>query len=233
MYTYFILHLITIIFPLSYSFESKISYYKKWKELFTAIFIVATFFLIWDYFFTKWNVWHFNKKYVVGWELLGLPIEEWLFFITVPFSCVFIYEALNYFIKKDLFQNVYKGLTLAIILGLLSIAFLNTERIYTFTTFLLTACLLSVHLFYFKSTFLSRFYLTYLVHLIPFFLVNGILTYLPVVIYNNEENLGIRIGTIPVEDSIYSMLLLLMNIGIYEYLKKNSVIRILKGIKYA
>ena len=59
----------------------------------------------------------------------------------------------------------------------------------------------------------------YLVSLVPFFLVNGVLTALPVVRYNDAENVGLRMGTIPVEDSIYLLLLLLLNVNLYEYLK--------------
>ena len=70
---------------------------------------------------------------------------------------------------------------------------------------------------------MGKFYRFYFWHLIPFFIVNGILTGTgidqEVVWYNNTENLGIRMGTIPVEDSLYSLSLMLMNITILEYLK--------------
>jgi lycopene cyclase domain-containing protein len=70
---------------------------------------------------------------------------------------------------------------------------------------------------------LGRFYLGYVVSLIPFLMVNGLLTgsFLeePIVWYNDAENLGLRIGTIPVEDSVYMLLLLMMNTTIYEWLK--------------
>jgi lycopene cyclase domain-containing protein len=82
-------------------------------------------------------------------------------------------------------------------------------------------------LFKLKAAFMGRFYLAFLFILIPFFIVNGILTGSfidePIVWYNNEENLSIRIGTIPVEDVFYGMLLILMNITIAERLEKSSL----------
>jgi lycopene cyclase domain-containing protein len=72
---------------------------------------------------------------------------------------------------------------------------------------------------------MGRFYLAYAVCLVPFFVVNGILTGSfieeEVVWYNNEENLGIRLFTIPVEDVVYGMLLILMNVTFMEAIRKN------------
>jgi len=70
---------------------------------------------------------------------------------------------------------------------------------------------------------MGRFYFSFLITLIPFLIVNGILTGSfiegEVVWYNNHENLDIRIGTIPLEDMFYGMLLILMNISIFEWLQ--------------
>jgi lycopene cyclase domain-containing protein len=58
--------------------------------------------------------------------------------------------------------------------------------------------------------------------LIPFLIVNGFLTAIPVVLYNDAENLGLRIYTIPFEDTFYGMLMILMTVVIYEKLKAES-----------
>ncbi|KEO73489.1 lycopene cyclase domain-containing protein [Anditalea andensis] len=226
-YLYLLLNIMTISFPLIRSFEPKIQYAKKWHALLPAIAITAVFFLIWDYYFTIIGVWSFNPTYLTGLYIGPLPIEEWMFFITVPFACIFIYEVLNYFIEKDLLAKVSTPLTYILILAFLAIGLLHLDKWYTAVNFIIAAIMLAAHFKIYKNRFLGRFYMAYLVHLIPFLLVNGILTGSfieePVVLYNNAENLAIRIGTIPVEDIVYSMTLLLMNITLYEgFLKRKT-----------
>ena len=77
-----------------------------------------------------------------------------------------------------------------------------------------------MHQRFLKADYLGKFYATFFICLLPFLIMNGYLTSLPIVIYNDEFNSGIRIGTIPLEDSFYCLLLLLMNITLYEFLKK-------------
>ncbi|MGB0525688.1 MAG: lycopene cyclase domain-containing protein, partial [Flammeovirgaceae bacterium] len=187
-----------------------------------AMFFVGAFFLIWDHLFTVAGVWSFNPDYILGYYLFSLPLEEWLFFLTVPFACVFIHEVLKYFFPIIPNQKFVKPLTFGLIFLFLLIALTNTDRQYTFVNFLVAAITLGAHWVIFGSQYLGRFYLSYLVHLIPFLLVNGVLTSLPVVEYNDMENLGIRLITIPIEDTVYSMTLLFMNLSIYEYLLSKS-----------
>lgn len=225
MYIYLYLNIFTILFPLLLSFDRKVAFYKNWFALFPAILVNAAFFVIWDILFTRAGVWGFNEAYLTGIYFFNLPLEEILFFITVPYACVFIYDVLNAYIRKDILKPYAKGIAIALLLILPVIALFNTERLYTSITFSLLALMHLVHLRFFSYQVLGRFYLAYLVHLVPFLLVNGVLTYLPVVWYNNSYNLGLRIVSIPVEDTMYSMLMLLLSITVYEGIRSKRKIK--------
>lgn len=221
-YTYLALMLGTIIGPLIFSFDKQVQFYKKWKFLPLGIFITLIYFVVWDAWFTKMEVWRFNSHYILGLKWLLLPLEEWLFFIFVPFACMFIYECMKYYFKSVWLSRNSASITYFIIIVLTIVTLLNTDKIYTAFNFTSAILLLSYHVWIKKTTWLGQFYLGYIVSLIPFFVVNGVLTALPVVSYNDSETLGIRIFTIPIEDTIYCMLLLLMNITLYELMQEKS-----------
>lgn len=221
---YLWLDLISIAFPLISSFESRIAYFRKWYALFPAIIIVGIPFVIWDVIFTRNEIWGFNEIHLIGVEFADLPIEEWLFFLFIPFSCMFIYEAVNYLIPSRPLKSIVRPFSWGLGATLLLLGLLNIGKLYTSLTFISTGIFLILFLVWNKREILDRMWLGYLFSLLPFLIVNGILTgsFLdePVVWYNNMENLGIRIFTIPIEDSIYLMLMLFPSMWIYESILK-------------
>lgn len=225
-YLYLALDVLTILFPLLFSFYSKANFSKKWKYLWLAILIPGIVFIVWDEWFTQLGVWGFNERYLSGLYLGSLPLEEILFFICIPYACVFTYEALNYLIKKDYLASSQKVISTIIIFICISIGIFNADKWYTSITFLSLGAYLFILQFVLRVNFLGRFYFSYLFTVIPFFIVNGILTGSwieePVVWYSHDENLGIRIGTIPVEDAFYGMLLIVMNVSILEWLQERA-----------
>lgn len=218
--------ILSISVPLVAGFDSRLKFYRNWKFLFPAMLLTMIVFIPWDVYKTDAGVWGFNPDHLLGLNIINLPVEEWLFFIAIPYACLFTYHAFEYLIKKDYLEPYARIITAALILILLTVAVFNPMRTYTFVTFLAATFFLSLHLFVFKATYLGRFYMMYLVTLIPFFIVNGALTGMftaePVVWYDDTRNLGIRLGTIPIEDAIYGLLMLMMNTTIYEWLRKRS-----------
>ncbi|MFM1875138.1 MAG: hypothetical protein RL266_875 [Bacteroidota bacterium] len=223
-YTYLLVNLCSVAVPLAFSFESKLRFFRRWKSLFPALFIPAILFLVWDSIFTSQGVWGFNEQYLTGIKIYNLPLEEVLFFFCIPYCCVFTYEVLNYFIEKDMLGKYARHAATILVYILVAIAFKYNDLAYTFWTALLTVIFLILHLVVLKKEYWSRLVFAYLVILVPFFIVNGILTGTgledPVVWYNNDENLGIRLLTIPIEDSVYGFLLIAYNISLYEHFKR-------------
>lgn len=221
-YTYLLINFFTIIGPLLGSFERKVNFKAKWKYAVPATLIVAIPFWIWDVFFTKYGVWGFNPDYCIGVKLLGMPIEEWMFFFTVPFACLLIYETVCTLCPAQMVSNISLLIGTAVGVALLIIAIIFSNQIYTLVGFSLAGVLLLAHGLRLKQKYFSNFLIAYVIHLVPFFIVNGILTALPVVWYNDAENFGVRLGSIPVEDTVYSLLLLLGNVTVYEILLRRE-----------
>lgn len=218
-FTYALLLAGSVAIPFALSFDRKVAFYHNWKALFPATFITAAIFIIWDIYFTRHNVWWFNKDYITGFFIAGLPVEEWLFFIIIPYSCIFIYEVSRSYIKKG-WKTFLIPLNIILFIFFLAVTVLNFNRTYTAVNFGIATLVIGLQ-FLLKThkSYLFYFYVAYALSVFPFLLVNGVLTCLPVVGYNNEENLAIRLYTIPVEDFAYLVNLLLMNLNLYEFFK--------------
>lgn len=224
MSLYLFLNIASFIIPFAYSFEKKMRFIKWWKSIFLSILITAIFFIIWDILFTKQGVWGFNPAYHLGINLFGLPLEEILFFICIPYASIFTHYAFNYFFDT---VRLTKTSTVRIIYFLIIISIvviiIGFPKKYTTLNFMVFLTLLVYSLFK-NTTILSQFFITFLIILIPFFIVNGILTGSiienEVVWYNNNENLNIRLFTIPIEDLVYAFNMLYPSLLLIEFFNK-------------
>tara|TARA_R110000787_G_scaffold28923_2_gene78707 strand:+ start:6783 stop:7463 length:681 start_codon:yes stop_codon:yes gene_type:complete len=199
---------------------------KYWKQFSFSTIVIAIVFLIWDYFFTKAGIWGFNYDYCLGIKIFKMPIEEWLFFLIIPFCSLFIHYAFVHLFP--IFQLPKKPaiyITIALIATSITLVVMNFSKSYTVVSFTVLTFVLLLGLIYHKIL-LQKFYFTFLIILIPFLIINGILTgsltVSPVVWYNDLENLGFRIHTIPIEDVGYCFSLLFGNLMIFENLKKSK-----------
>ncbi|MBO6183497.1 MAG: lycopene cyclase domain-containing protein [Chryseobacterium sp.] len=182
--------------------------------------------MAWDVWFTKNRVWWFNDQYLIGKRLFGLPIEELLFFICIPFSCVFTYFCLDKFFKLDWKPSVEKVFVIISIIACLILAILFKEKIYSLVTFLTTAITLIVLYFILKVKWIGKASFIYLILMPGFLAVNGILTGTgldsPIVNYNPKDLIGFRILTIPIEDTVYGYEMILWNLFFFYKFKKNE-----------
>ena len=222
-WTYLLVDLFTVIVPFLFSFHRKIRFDRYFKPYFISNLASATIFIGWDMLFTSAGVWSFNEKYITGIHLVNLPVEEVLFFFCIPFACLFTYHCFSQFIKIQWSDSLTNYILLSLTFFLLITGVMNADRAYTSMTFISTGLVLILFRFIFKVQWFDRLFTTYLVLLIPFFIVNGILTGTglqePVVRYNNEENMALRLLTIPVEDVMYGFELIVLTVFGFERLK--------------
>lgn len=224
---YFLVDFFTVIVPLLFSFHPRIRFYKTWKQFAIAAIVVSTIFITWDSIFTNLGVWNFNRRYISGMFFLNLPIEEILFFICIPFSCVFTYYCLNKFYDLGWNRRTENIFCIVFSMALLTTGILFIDKLYTAVTFISTAIVCLLLKFVFKAEWFGKAISVYALLLVPFLLVNGILTGTgleePVVIYNKTQNLNIRLFTIPLEDVFYGFELFVLNLFVYLKLSEKQL----------
>ena len=218
--TYIIVDLGAMLVPMLAGLDKRVYFYKYPWAVIGAILLAATPFIAADMLFTSWGVWGFTPEYVTGTYIGVLPLEEILFFICIPFSCLFTYKAFYRYEIKWISAERGKQIAWFLVMFGLTSGLIFLDKWYTGTTMLALALALFLIL-KFKPTFrFDIFFSAFAVLLLPFFICNGILTGTgpdqPVVWYNDLENLGVRMLTIPVEDTFYGMLLILLNCFFYD-----------------
>jgi len=224
MWLYIILLLSSLSVPLVLSFDKKLQLYKQWKYIIPSILIIAAFYILADIYMTKTGVWGFDSRYHLNILIANLPLEEWLFFLFIPYACVFLHECMVLYFP-GLKLNLKWTRIIIVFLILMTVVVLVFYFDRTYTVYIFSLVIIALSLAFVDSTNqISSFFVSFLLILIPFIIVNAILTGSfidhQVVWYNDQENTGIRILTIPVEDVGYAFSMVLFNLLLISNLKK-------------
>jgi lycopene cyclase domain-containing protein len=153
----------------------------------------------------------------------NLPLEEILFFICIPFSCVFTYYCLDKFFDLSWKPNTETYFCILFSSTALLIGLIFWNKYYTSYTFISLGLVCLVSKFIVKVNWFGKAIIVYGVLTIPFLIVNGILTGTgiksAVVLYDSTEIIGIRLLTIPIEDLFYGLELFLLNVFFYKIMQ--------------
>ena len=218
MNLYLVINLSVIAIPLILSFDRKVAFYRRWPAVLLSASIVAFVYLVWDVWATRQGHWWFSDEYVGAFRLFGLPAGEILFFFTVPFSCLFLYEVVGAY-AGDRRRKIPRIIWIALAVLFAAIAFVFRGQGYTM------GALASVAVFFLSSALTSvlnrrQFWLYLVLSGIGFLVVNGVLTALPVVSYGEGAIWGFRVYRIPLEDFFYCFSLLGFNGIVYSLLRR-------------
>ena len=165
---YLWLNIGSISIPLLYSFHPRLQLHKRFKWLFLSLILTMGIFIPWDVIFTVNGIWGFNQNYFLGVKIFSLPLEEWLFFICIPFACVFTHYALLLYIPKmKLSQKTTHYIAYALMILLAIIVVLNIDKWYTVVNFSLAIPLTWI-VFNNNLKLLQHFFLRYIFGILCF-----------------------------------------------------------------
>lgn len=223
-YTYALILFFTVIICFIASFDKRIPFYRHFGAFIQAAVLVAIPFIIWDIWFTNMGVWWFDTQYTSGVLAAGLPIEEWLFFICIPFSCIFTYYCVDKYYPLTWLSGFNNLIVFVSVIICAVVALLHYDRLYTLLTALVTIFTLVYLHFIVRADWISKASYVFIWLMLGFFPVNGILTGTgipsPIVNYNPDAFLGIRIGSIPIEDAVYGYSQFLLVLYFFKRFKR-------------
>ncbi len=216
---YFIFNLAIILGPFARSFEPRIRFISQWKYTFGAIALSMIPYIIWDSAVTNRH-WSFNASYTFPFRFAKLPLEEWLFFITVPYACLFTREVLRLYVKNVINRELEwarVGFFAMIPIGLVVY---RTGREYTALVLIALGAVAFLDRQLKTDIFLqTRSYWYFGIVVLCTLIFNMYLTARPILIYDAAYQLDLRLITIPIEDFGYGLGHLALTAICYDWLK--------------
>ena len=187
------------------------------RPFLAALLCVLLPFIIWDIWATHRGHWAFNPDFIIDVRLIGVPIEEVLFFVAIPLICLAVYQLVHSKVgDSELSTRMFVPVGFLSAVLLVS-CILFIDRPYTFVVSGL-GVLLCIGLLLEKRLIRSKaFWVSLAIIYALFFISNTLLTALPVVTYGQFAVTGMRLGTIPIEDFIYNFILFSLCLLIYRH----------------
>jgi len=217
---YLLVNALIISGPLILSFDRRVHFISYIREVLLAIILSMIPFIIWDAL-AAGRHWWFNPSFTLDARIAGLPVEEWLFFISVPYACLFTWQVINVYIsdKHILMPRSIQVISIILFIFIAVIMFLRGTE-YTGITFMAVASVLLLEMnLKIKLLGRSNSYLMLAFSFVMMLIFNGYLTARPIVQYDPKYQLNWLIYTIPVEDFLYGITLILLNIVLFEKFK--------------
>ncbi len=214
-FAYLIFNLVVLIGPLSAIVFYRPIILPVWPALFFSLFIAAVIFIILDQWATG-RFWYFNRKYLTGLFIGKLPVEEWLFFITVPFACFLLWVNLQPLLP-DASVNFFWLVGFLFCLSILALISLKKHRTYAaaviigFFTVIILDMLAGANLIV-----RQRFWIFMIIVNLLTLIFNAYLVNQPIVRYFKQPKTGWQILNIPAEDFLYGTCLIYSNLFLYH-----------------
>ena len=184
-----------------------------------ALAFPALGFVLWDIAVTG-IFWTFNSAFTLGPRIGGVPLEEVLFFFTVPFGCLVLWA--NWARVHDT-KNEHTLVPAVLLLLSVPITIWSVWVGWYYTGIVSAVFVVVVIIDYvckIRLWWRSAFHSFSLVVILLTFVFNLYLTARPVVLYNAAMKSNLTILTIPAEDFVYGLVLISCVIILYELIER-------------
>lgn len=217
-YAYLFFNLIVFVPVLILSFITDVKPHKHWRALLSAFLLVSIPFILWDWWAVANGHWGFNAKYILDYRVLQLPLEELLFFVTVPFAMIYVWGVIKKFVTDRAVGTLWPLLVASIAVGV-SIALLVLYWNNGYTRSAMLAALIAIGLALCSNLFFTQRFWTFQIVLLGIFVVaNWLLTALPIITYGDSSIIGYRVITIPIEDFFFNFAFLNLFLVTFNWL---------------
>lgn len=182
---------------------------QDWARLFRVYAFVSIPFVLLDSISHGRGWWSYAPEHTGDIAILGLPIEECLFFFVIPFACLVLYSGLA---SISALKHSISLRPIAIILGVVAVTTLGFTATQPLERTIVDAVLLCLTIVLFvllRPRLTGAFAVWFGAIILLFMGTNSILTGVPIVLYDHAYGSMVRVGTIPLEDFWYNLSLLL------------------------
>lgn len=219
-FTYLLLALAMLVVPVMLLFVKKTGLIRMIKPAIPAALITGFVFSTIAAILVLVGAWNFDPAYLTGVFLWKVPVEEFLFTMAASLAGIGVYATLNAFFPNnalDKFSLSFSNLLMGV--GVAMLIFTYTKW-YSAASFGILFLLIFYIEYLNKLRFMYKFYRSFLVSLVLFYIAYGIISTLPIISYTDVINL--KLGAIPFESHFYFMGMLLMSIYLFELFKSKD-----------
>ncbi len=161
----------------------------------------------------------YNYQFTSNIIFRTLPFEQYILHFGFSFCALAVYEFLNNRYPGNSLQKYSLALS-NLLLGLcVAFLFFAFDKWYTVLAFsLLLIGLFSIE-YIGKLRFMYKAYRLFMLMLIPFYVIYGVLLASKVIVFNPEELVGLYVLKVPVETTVVFLVSILMSIYMFEFFK--------------
>jgi lycopene cyclase domain-containing protein len=215
--TYLGFNLLVFLPVLLLSLFTSVKPHKHWRALIAGYLFVSIPFIVWDIWATTAGHWGYSSIYITSPRIFGLPIEEILFFFTVPFAMIYTWGVVKKFVLDRPVFPLISYLVFGIFGGL-SLYLLITQWSNGYTRSAMLVSLLAIIIASLSRIAYSlRFWVFQIVLLGLFLIFNGILTALPIILYGSDSIIGFKVFSIPIEDFFFNFALINLFLVVFNW----------------